>query len=128
MNDSPTKLEFPKSVRVRSKLDFAKIYDRGMRLSDSQLLVTAFRNDLGRSRLGLSVSKRCGNAVQRNRLKRLLREAFRSLRAGLPSGLDLIAQPRASTETKLASVKRSLQSLAKRLDRKLAPPTPSEVP
>ncbi len=124
MNEPRTKLDFPKSARVRSKLDFASIYDQGIRVSDSQLSMTAARNQLGRTRLGLSVSKRCGNAVQRNLFKRLLREAFRSSRTDLPAALDLIVQPRATTATDLVTLRQSLRSLAHRIAKKLSrPPT-----
>lgn len=126
MTEPRSKLDFPKSVRVRSKLDFASIYDQGIRISDSQLSITAARNQLGRTRLGLSVSKRCGNAVQRNLLKRLLRESFRGSRAELPIGLDLIVQPRATTATNLATMQQSLRSLAHRIAKKL--PRPPTIP
>ena len=113
-------LKFPKAMRVRSRLDFAAVYERGVRISDGCLSLTALLNDRPTSRLGLAVSKRCGNAVQRNRLKRRLREAFRLSRAELPAGLDLVVQPRADTPLELAVLRRSLASLAKRAVKKLA--------
>ena len=113
-------LKFPKMVRVRSRLDFAAVYERGVRISDGCLSLIALPNDRPTSRLGLAVSKRCGNAVQRNRLKRRLREVFRQSRADLPTGLDFVVQPRANTPLKLEVLRQSLVSLAKRAARKLA--------
>lgn len=113
-------LKFPKLVRVRSRLDFAATYERGVRISDGCLSLTALPNDRPTSRLGLAVSKRCGNAVRRNRLKRRLREVFRQSRADLPTGLDLVVQPRADTPLKLDILRQSLASLVKRAAKKLA--------
>lgn len=113
-------LKFPKLVRVRSRLDFAAVYERGVRISDGCFSLTALSNERPTSRLGLAVSKRCGNAVRRNRLKRRLREAFRLSRAELPTGLDLVVQPRAETPVKLSVLRHSLLSLAKRAAKKLA--------
>ena len=56
---------------------------------------------LGHLRVGLSVSRKIGNAVQRNRFKRLYREAFRLSRAELPTGLDLVMLPRSTREPEL---------------------------
>ena len=113
-------LKFPKTVRVRSRLDFAAVYERGVRISDGCLSLIALPNDRPTSRLGLAVSKRCGNAVCRNRLKRRLREVFRQSRADLPTGLDLVVQQRADTPLKLEVLRQSLISLTKRAVRKLA--------
>lgn len=113
-------LKFPKSVRVRSRLDFAAAYERGVRMSDGCLSLTALPNDRPTSRLGLAISKRYGNAVQRNRLKRRLREVFRQSRAELPAGLDLVVQPRTNTPIKLDVLRQSLVSLTRRAAKKLA--------
>ena len=69
--------------------------------------------------MGLSVSRKVGGAVVRNRWKRLLREAFRLTRPQLPAGIDLIVIPRAGTEPTLAALMESLVRLAGRLERKL---------
>lgn len=113
-------LKFPPIVRVRSRLDFAAVYELGVRISDGCLSLIALQNDRPTSRLGLAVSKRCGNAVCRNRLKRRLREVFRQSREDLPIGLDLVVQPRADTPLKLDVLRQSLVSLTKRAARKLA--------
>ncbi len=112
--------KFPKAAHVRSKLDFAAIYERGLRISDACMSLISLANDESRTRLGLAVSKRCGNSVRRNRLKRRLREAFRLSQAELPTGLDLVIQPRADTPIQLAALRQSLISLTKRAAKKWA--------
>lgn len=120
-------LKFPKTVRVRSRLDFAAVYERGVRIGDGCLSLTALPNERPTPRLGLAVSKRYGNAVQRNRFKRRLREVFRLSRAELPAGLDLVVQPRADTPLKLDTLKKSLVSLARRAAKKLAARNPEST-
>ena len=110
--------KFPKAVRVRSRLDFAAVYERGLRIGDACMSLIALANEDSRTRLGLAVSKRCGNSVRRNRLKRRLREAFRLSRAELPAGLDLVIQPRANTPIQLVALRQSLISLTKRAAKK----------
>ena len=117
----PTKLRFPKAVHIRSRLDFARVYEQGSRVSDAVLLVTAARNDEPHTRIGLSVSKRCGNAVHRNRWKRLIREAFRLSQVEMPISIDLVVQPRAATEPDAMTVQKSLTSLMKRVGKRLVP-------
>ncbi|MDX8410228.1 MAG: ribonuclease P protein component [Mariprofundales bacterium] len=68
--------DFPPSHRLRSKRDFAGMR-RGKRLHCHGLRVVYISNQLDHGRLGLAVSRKYGNAVQRNRLKRCLRAAFR---------------------------------------------------
>lgn len=113
-------LKFPKAARVRSRLDFARVYEHGVRVSDGYLSLTALPNEHPTSRLGLAVSKRYGNAVQRNRLKRRLREVFRLSRADLPTGLDLVVQPRTNAPVKQDELRRSLISLSRKVAKKLA--------
>jgi ribonuclease P protein component len=112
--------KFPKADRIRSPVDFAAVYEQGLRIGDACMSLVALANEESQTRLGLAVSKRCGNAVRRNRLKRRLREAFRLSRADLPPGLDLVIQPRADTPLQLVALRQSLISLTKRAAKKWA--------
>jgi ribonuclease P protein component len=105
---------------LRRPADFRRVYERRRSASDSWLLVYACENGLGYSRLGLSVSRKMGPAVHRNRLRRLYREAFRLSRAEIPVGLDLILIPRSLAEPPLAELKVSLPRLGGQIARTLA--------
>jgi putative membrane protein insertion efficiency factor/ribonuclease P protein component len=90
---------FPKTLRVRQQADFDRAYQARLFAADDVLVVNACPTDLPHPRLGLSVSKKVGNAVARNRWKRLIREAFRLLQAELPGGVDLIVRPQSSVRS-----------------------------
>ncbi len=87
---------FPKEKRLVSNRQFKDVLARGLRLSNGLLTLYMAQNDCGYPRLGVSVGKSCGNAVVRNRLKRLLREAFRQNQDRIPAGFDylLMISPR----------------------------------
>lgn len=111
---------FPQEVRIRKSRDYAAVYAGQNKAGDQRLLIFAIRNEAGLTRCGLSVSKKNGNAVRRNRIKRLLREAFRLTRRELPPGLDLILIPRQIEVPTLAEYQESLRRLAKKLARHLS--------
>lgn len=94
VDDTPKKHGFSKKLRLRKQAEFDHVYNGKAYAADDVLVMNGVRNELGHSRIGLSVSRKVGNAVERNRWKRLLREAFRTQRQELPKGLDFVARPR----------------------------------
>ena len=105
----------PPELRLKSSQDFARIFEQNHRVSDRHLLIFGGSNDLEWSRFGLSVSKKHGNAIQRNRKKRLLREAYRNSREKIPTGFDWILIPRVGPEPTFNDYRRSLVKLTNRL-------------
>ncbi len=110
---------FLPAFRLRAGGDFQRVYDRRCSASDRLILIYVGENGLPHSRLGLSVSRKVGAAVVRNRWKRLLREAFRLSRVELPEGIDIVVIPRADAEPALEPLKASLVRLARRAADKL---------
>jgi ribonuclease P protein component len=104
---------------LRRPADFRRVYDRRRSASDNWLIVYGCPNDLPHLRVGLSVSKKVGGAVQRNRLRRLYREAFRLSRHEMPVGLDLVLIPRKPEEPPLADLLKGLPRLVRHVSRKL---------
>ena len=90
-------LQFPKSRRLRSKDEFRRIKKYGKKLTGRAVVFDILTEKFPYRSLGVSVSKRFGNAVQRNRFKRLIREAFRLQQYRLPPGLVIHASPRPNT-------------------------------
>jgi ribonuclease P protein component len=109
---------FPKSHRLLSRGDFDSVYNSDHFAADDVLVIRAARNDLGRTRLGLSVSRKVGNAVARNRWKRLIREAFRLQQHDLPTGMDIVVRPRKGACCDYEAIRNSIVKLSVRLKRK----------
>src|SRR5262245_32913137 len=105
---------------LRRPSDFRRVYARRRSASDDALIIYGCENALEHLRLGLSVSRKVGQATRRNRLKRLYREAFRLSRASMPVGLDLVLVPRGSREPSLEELKKSLPRLVAILAAKLS--------
>lgn len=82
-------LSLLKKERLRKRSDFTKLSKDGRRFHSEYFVVVCSRNGLGRSRLGVTISKRVGRAVARNRIKRLVREHFRHRKAVLKDNYDL---------------------------------------
>jgi ribonuclease P protein component len=117
--DARPSFAFRPHEHLRRPADFRRVYDRRRSASDGWLIVYACPNGLPYLRLGLSVSRKFGGAVQRNRLRRLYREAFRLTRHEVPTGLDLVLIPRKPEPPTLAELKKSLPRLVRHAARKL---------
>lgn len=105
--------------RIKDPAAFRRAFDRRRWESDAIMTIHGVENGLDHPRLGISVSrKKVKTAAARNRLKRLIREAFRLSRPELPVGLDLVVVPRALSP-RFADVRRSLPALARDLERRL---------
>jgi len=84
------KQSFGKKERVRKRKNYLKIYQRGARVHSSNFTVILNPNPSEEKRLGVAVSKKVGNAVKRNRIKRLLREFFRLNKDRIPDSRDMV--------------------------------------
>ena len=106
--------KFPARLRVTRQCDFTRAFARGSRAADRRLRVWVSANNLDYARLGVVVGKKHGNAVRRNRLKRVTREAFRLRLDEFPPGVDIICMPRYDVELSSADCIESMTRLVKK--------------
>jgi ribonuclease P protein component len=111
--------QFRRDMRVRRQADFDRVHQGSAYAADEVLVIRACPNEVGMTRLGLSLSRKVGNAVLRNRWKRLMREAFRQNYDRLPGGLDLVIRPRRGSSPQFVPIQESLLRLTERLARRL---------
>jgi ribonuclease P protein component len=104
--------DFRRHERIRRRVDFLRVYERGVRIQGRLAILFVFPNDLPVTRLGIAATRKLGGAVQRNRAKRLIRDVFR--RNKIAAGFDLVVVPRreiadASLTSIEAEYRRSLE-------------------
>lgn len=96
--DNHTASRFPRHVRLLKPAEYSRVFKDPVRSSDRLLTLLAKPNDLTTARLGLAISKKhARRAVDRNRIKRLIRESFRLNQAKLPA-IDLVVMAKPGTQ------------------------------
>ena len=115
MNERP-RYRLRHAQRLHGRRAFEAVFDGRLRKNVGPLSLWGRPNELSYSRLGLSVSRRVGHAVKRNRLKRLLREAFRLQQHELPAGYDVVVVIRPHDPARLEDYQRWLRIAMQQID------------
>ena len=121
-----TTRSFPRTHRLHGRRAFAAVFAGKAAQSCGPLTLYALPNNLPHPRLGIVMSRSIGPAVRRNRLKRLLREAFRLSQHDLPGSYDFIVIPRPHEPLILMEYHRLLLRLGLALHRDWQRPLPRE--
>lgn len=117
-------MSFGAADRLHRSAEFLRLQRNGVRIESAHFVLYAgkLEDDAGRSRLGVTVSRRIGNAVVRNRVKRRVREIFRGrIRGAIPAGVSIVVIARAGAgllasaaiSVELATAARNLASRIK---------------
>jgi ribonuclease P protein component len=111
---------FPRAARLLKHADFDRVYKKGRRQFSAHMTVFYLRQPEGGARVGFTVGRVLGGAVERNRIKRRLREAVRMSRTLLAGPVDVVINPKKSVLTAkfavvLDEVVRAFEAIAKKL-------------
>lgn len=104
-----------RKMRLTHARQYDAVYQAKVRTAVGPLVIWGLPNELGHPRLGLAVSRRVGTAVARNRIKRLVREAFRLMQHDVDTGYDLVISVRPHEVLTLAEYQRILFKAARKL-------------
>ena len=108
-------MKLPKAARLRRRREFLLVQQRGTRLYSGDVLVLALDSRGARPRIGITVSSKIANAVERNRVKRWVREEFRAMQGDLPA-MDFVVIARAGVlAAGRAGVRRGLEAARARV-------------
>jgi ribonuclease P protein component len=87
-----------KIIKLKKNHEFARIYRKGRFLAAKHMVLYIMANRYGNTRVGFAAGLKCGGSVQRNRLKRLMRECYRFKEDKLKKGYDLVFSSRPAGE------------------------------
>lgn len=108
-----------KTQTIKKNVDFRKVYRRGQSHVGRYLVVYLLKNRLGENRLGITVSKKVGNSVTRNRVRRLIKESFRKYEDTLTPGYDIVVVARVvANRADYRQIDRALSKLLEKLREK----------
>jgi ribonuclease P protein component len=86
-----------KTISLKLNSDFLRLYKRSRSYVNPSLVMYFSKNKLGMNRMGITTSKKIGNAVQRNRARRIIREAYRGIEPNVLTGYDFVFVARGRT-------------------------------
>ncbi len=114
--DGKQGFSFPKEFRLVKDSEFKRCYSKGKRAKGEFFILVLCRNNREVSRLGLSVPAKFGNAPERNRFKRILREAFRLTRPEMDPGFDMVVVVPKTVKRKLPTLEQARIELKRLFD------------
>lgn len=123
-NSSASRKKNPRGGRLLRHADFERVYKQGRRHFSAHMTVFYLRRPEGEGlRVGFTVGRALGGAVDRNRLKRRLRESVRLTRPAIAPAADVVINPKKSLQTAefsslLAEVRRAFEVIAQKLSEK----------
>lgn len=90
MASAPKKFSFTKEERLLKRVQFLNVAENGKKLLTRSFIVFLKPNNLSFSRIGITVSRKVGGSVARNRVKRIVREFFRLNKSRIEKGIDIV--------------------------------------
>src|SRR5213083_371693 len=105
-------MSFRPHERIRRRAEFKQVYDRGTRIHSRYSIVFMLPSARGVGRLGIAATRKLGGAVQRNRVKRLIREVFR--RNKIADGFDVVIPKREWLDASLIALEADYRTLLER--------------
>ena len=110
--------EFPRQHRILRPADYRAIYETGLKIHSKGFVLFVRNNDLDHDRLGITVSRKVGGAIVRNRIKRWFREIFRRHSADLPNHFDFVVNAkRGCGESTFSDLRAEFGSVVRRISR-----------
>ena len=109
-------INLSKVVTIHQNTDFRRVYGRGKSCTSPAQVVYCLKNRAGVCRIGITTSKKLGGAVQRNRCRRVIREAYRHLQPHCRGGWDIVFVARFKTlRCKSTDVEKTMRDQLKKL-------------
>ena len=87
---------FPHKIRIVKSSDYRMLYREGRKIQSERFVLFGRENGIGHHRLGITVSRKVGGAVVRNRIKRMFREIFRRSTVDIPSQYDIVVNAKSA--------------------------------